>query len=146
MIRDLIDVTSLNFKHKAGFLKMKKKVLLLPHCSRKHMDHRCKAKFDAFISSFSCVHCSPDCQVHKAVRIGEKKNYDVYVLPGGSCLKKILAHKQYQGVVGIACSEEMKLANTILRSAKIPVMGLPLTRNGCAKTLFDLEMLEKNLP
>jgi len=145
VIEDLLDVYIRNLTIKKKFSKTRRRALLLPHCSRKHMDHKCKAKFNTGISSYHCMHCTPGCLVNKATKLGEGKGYDVYILPGGSCLKKILSKRKYEGIVGIACCEEIKLANDLLAETKLPLIGLPLIKNGCANTRFDIEMLEKNL-
>src|SRR4030066_902995 len=64
--QDLIDLQAVNLMGRQKFLQTKKRALLLPHCSRKFMDGRCKAMFDATIPSYVCAHCSPDCIVNKA--------------------------------------------------------------------------------
>ena len=61
LIQDLIDIQAANFMTRRSFLQTKKRALFLPHCSRKYMDGRCKAVFDANIPSYVCQHCSP-CQ------------------------------------------------------------------------------------
>jgi len=68
------------------------------------------------------------------------------VLPGASCVRKIFQKKHYEGVVGVACTDELKLASTILEQHKIPVQGIPLIKNGCSETRFNFEILEQILP
>ena len=53
----------------------------------------------------------------------EKKGYDVYILPGGLCVPKILENGKYEAVVGVACGEEIKLADKILEKLKLPEQG-----------------------
>ncbi|MFB0563756.1 MAG: DUF116 domain-containing protein, partial [Candidatus Lokiarchaeia archaeon] len=89
-----------NLSHRNEFLKTKNRVLLLPHCSRKYMDNRCKAIFNTETATYKCMRCSPDCKVNEATTLGEKKGYTVYVLPGGSCIPKIMESKKHDGVVG----------------------------------------------
>jgi hypothetical protein len=141
LLQDLIDMQSRNLIEKERFVKSKKRVLFLPHCSRKYMDNHCKAAFDPSIPSYICAHCSPDCLVNKSVFLAEKKGYDVYVLPGGSCVPKILETKNYEGVVGVACGEEVALSGDLLKSMGVAVQGVPLIKNGCANTIFNLETL-----
>ena len=106
------------------------------------MDSRCKASFNTEMSFYECRQCSPDCGVNRATSLAKKKGYDVYILPGGSCVKKIIAAKQYNGVVGVACCEEIKLANSLLEAHKIPSQSVPLIKNGCSGTKFRMETLE----
>jgi hypothetical protein len=145
LIQDLIDMQALNHLHRGKFLQTRKRALFLPHCSRKYMDGRCKAAFDATMPSYVCAHCSPDCVVNKADRAAEAKGYDVYVLPGGSCIPKILSAKKYEGVVGVACGEEVKMSGQLLSSLSVAGQAVPLLKNGCANTTFNIETLIKTL-
>jgi len=145
IIKDLLEIERLNIENRKKFAGVKKKALLLPHCSRKHMDYRCKAKFDAGLSSYFCRACSPDCPVNLATQVAGGSGYDVYILPGGSCLRKLLSKKKYKGIFGVACCEEMKLASTLLAGTGISLVGLSLLKNGCVETKFDVETLKKRL-
>ena len=145
LIQDLIDVQAVNYTARKKFLQTKKRALMLPHCSRKYMDNRCKAVFDPAVPSYNCAHCSPDCLVNQADCLAKKKGYDVYVLPGGSCIPKILKTTKYEGVVGVACGEEVKLSEAVLGNADVTTQAVPLIKNGCANTAFNLETLDKTL-
>lgn len=145
LIQDLIDVQAVNLIERKKFLQTKKRALLLPHCSRKYMDGRCKAAFDPNIPSYVCAHCSPDCLVNKADCLAKKKGYDVYVLPGGSCVPKILKAVKYEGIVGVACGEEIRISEAILGDSDVAAQAIPLLKNGCANTIFNLETLVKTL-
>ncbi len=145
VVEDLIDIYIKNIINKKKFSNAKKKPLLLPHCSRKYMDNRCKAKINPKFSSYECSHCSPDCLINKATKLGRDKGYDVYVLPGGSCIRKILSQRKYKGVIGVACSEEIKMGNEFLDAMKIPSQSVPLIKNGCSNTKFDIKTLKSVL-
>jgi hypothetical protein len=145
LIQDFIDLQAVNLTARKKFLQTKKRALLLPHCSRKYMDSRCKAAFDANIPSYNCAHCSPDCLVNKADCLAKKKGYDVYVLPGGSCIPRILKTAKYEGVIGVACGEEVKLSEVLLSDSDVAAQAIPLIKNGCANTAFNLETLIKTL-
>ena len=141
LLQDLLEMQVRNLIEREKFIKTKRRVLFLPHCSRKFMDHRCKAIFDSDMPSYICEHCSPDCLVNKASSMAEKKGYDVYVLPGGSCVPKILEARNYEGVVGVACGEELKMSGNVLESADVAGQAIPLTKNGCSNTSFNMETL-----
>ena len=145
LLQDFIDLQAVNLMERRKFLKSQKRVLLLPHCYRKYMDNRCKAFFDASIPSYTCAHCSEDCLVNKADRLAKKKGYDVYVVPGGSCILKILKENPYEGVIGVACGEEVKMGVDALESMDVAVQVIPLIKNGCANTAFNMETLVKTL-
>ena len=141
LLEDFIEIQARNFLEREKFVQTKKRALLLPHCSRKYMDSRCKAMFDPDIPSYICAHCSSDCLINQAVSSAEKKGSDVYVLPGGSCVPKILKNKHYEGVVGVSCGEEIRLGGGMLKSIGIAGQAVPLVKNGCANTSFNLETL-----
>ena len=145
VLQDLIDLQAINMIERNKFMQTKKRALFLPHCSRKYMDNRCKASFDASIPSYKCAHCSSDCLVNKADQVAKKKGYDVFLLPGGSCIPKIIKSSRYEGIVGVACGEEMKIMGPLIESMSITGQGIPLIKNGCANTVFNMETLRKVL-
>jgi len=145
LLQDLIDMQARNLLEREKFVQTRKRALFLPHCSRKYMDNRCKAIFDPNIPSYICAHCSPDCLINRAVSFAVKKGYDVYILPGGSCVPKILKVKNYEGIVGVACGEETRLSGEILSGMGVAGQAVPLIRNGCANTVFNIETLFKTL-
>jgi hypothetical protein len=145
LLEDMIDIQMKNLSNRERFLRTCRRVLFLPHCSRKYMDNRCKAVFDRNIPSYSCSHCSTDCLVGQATLVGEKRGYDVYVLPGGSCIHQILQKGRYEALVGVACGEEIKLAEGLLEKTGLPGQTVPLIKNGCADTKFNIQALKKVL-
>jgi uncharacterized protein len=145
LIQDLIDIQAANLMNRGQFLNTKKRAVFLPHCSRKYMDGRCKAVFDTNIPSYVCAHCSPDCDVNKADTIAKQRGYDVYVLPGGSCVPKILKAHKYEGIVGVACGEEVKMSLELLNSMNVTGQSVPLLKNGCSNTTFSIDTLTKTL-
>ena len=145
LLEDLIDIQTENFNNRDRFARTSRRVLLLPHCSRKHMDNQCRAVFDSGIPSYSCSHCSPDCLVNQATLLGEKRGYDVYVLPGGSCIHEIVQKGGYEALVGVACGQEIKLAKGLLEKTGLPGQNVPLIKNGCANTTFNILALKEIL-
>ncbi|MEA2055208.1 MAG: DUF116 domain-containing protein [Candidatus Thermoplasmatota archaeon] len=67
----------------------------------------------------------------------------MYVLPGSSCIRKIFQKNMYDGIVGVACTDELKLAIGILEQFNISAQGVPLIKNGCSGTQFNFETLRK---
>jgi len=141
LIQDMIEIQMNNRSLKKHFLGKNDKALFLPHCCRKHMDSKCKATFNPDTSSYVCTHCSPDCLVSQATNHASEKDYDVYVLPGASCVSKIIDKHSYEGIIGIACTDEIKMAAKSLLKMKIPIQTIPLLKNGCASTTFSINTL-----
>lgn len=142
VVEDILEIQRSNIEAREKFVKTRKRALLLPHCARKYMDSRCKARFDGL--SYVCAECSKTCLVRKAKKLAEKKGYDVFILPGGSMVEKIV-RMGYDGILGVACPSEIKLALKKLRKYRVAVQALPLLRNGCSKTVFDLCALKEML-
>jgi hypothetical protein len=145
LVEDLIEVQVTNKIQRKQFENAKNKAVLLPHCARAYMDRRCMADFDPNVPTYKCKSCNPDCIVSKAITLGKKKGYDVYVIPGGSCAEKILRDNAYGGVVGVACADELKLAIGLLKKLGISGQGVFLTRNGCSNTNLSLDSLRRVL-
>ena len=142
LLEDMMDIQIKNMSEQEKFRKAGKKALLLPHCSRKYMDDRCKAHFDPTVPSYICAHCSPDCQVNEATQLAKAKEYDVFILAGGSCVEKIMKNNLYDGVLGVACTEELRIGGAYLKSIGVAGQALPLLKNGCANTKFNLDGLD----
>lgn len=145
LVNDMIDIHARNLSQEEEFKEASDRALFLPHCARKFMDNRCEANFDQEISSYSCEHCSSDCLINKATQLGEEMGYDVHVLPGGSCIPKIVNEMGYDAIVGVACSDEIQLGRNYLEKIGVPYQGVPLLKNGCSGTEFNLKTFEETL-
>jgi len=145
LVEDLVDIQIRNLLYREKFLKTRKRALFLPHCSRKYMDSRCQAHFDPKVPSYYCAHCSPDCLINKATALGKERGHDVYVLPGGTCTHQILKKNLYEGIIGVACSQELKDGGVLLKNKNLSGQAVFLTKNGCANTKFNLESLKEIL-
>jgi hypothetical protein len=139
LIQDIIKIHIQNRLIKKIFYRSKKRAVFLPHCCRKYMNSNCKAEFKPQTSTYICKHCSKDCMVSQATKFAKKEKYDVYVLPGSSCVSKIFKNNAYDGIIGIACTDELKLGTDCLMELNIPALGIPLIKNGCSGTKFNLQ-------
>ncbi|MEM1583809.1 MAG: DUF116 domain-containing protein [Nitrososphaerota archaeon] len=145
ILEDLVDIYLKNIAYRENFIRTGKRVLFLPHCARKYIDYKCRAEFDPEIPTYRCRKCSDDCQVNQAAEIARGLGYDVYIVPGGSCIPNIIKRFGYDGVVGVACGEEIKLASIFLDRANIAAQAVPLLKNGCSNTKFNLSSLSRIL-
>ncbi|MCW3985832.1 MAG: DUF116 domain-containing protein [Candidatus Bathyarchaeota archaeon] len=143
LVEDLVDVYVRNLSEEQKFHKTGKRAVLLPHCARKYMDNRCQASFNPETPSYSCGHCSEDCIVNQATKLAEKNDYDVFVIPGSSCVPQILKRSGCEGVIAVACGHELKMGGDFIQHLGLTGQAIPLTKNGCANTKFNIEILKK---
>ncbi|MFH1102130.1 MAG: DUF116 domain-containing protein [Methanobacteriota archaeon] len=141
IIEDLLAIQIKNLASQTGFQNTKKRAIFLPHCCRKYLDNRCQAAFNPDIPTYQCRHCSPDCKVHQATLLAQKNQYDIFILPGGSGVRKIFQKNGYEGVIGVACTDELQMILKIVDQFHIAAQTIPLTKNGCSNTDFDIETL-----
>ena len=142
LVEDLIGVQVANKIQRDEFEQAQRRALLLPHCARSRMDRHCMADFLPDIPTYECKGCRESCLINQATTLGRTKGYDVYVVPGGACAEKILRNGKYDGVVGVACGMELKMALGLLKKLGIAGQGVFLTKNGCSNTNLNLRNLE----
>jgi len=145
LVEDLVDIYARNLSEREKFLETRKRALFLPHCSRKYMDKRCQSSFDPKVPSYHCAQCSSDCLVNQASALGREKEYDIYVVAGSSCIPKILKKHSYEGVVGVACSQELRVGGDYIGNIDLRGQAVPLIKNGCANTWFSIASLKRIL-
>ena len=145
VVTDLVDIQIKNVTQRPRFINTKNRVLFLPQCLRKNTHGACKATFKPEIPSHFCNACSSNCLVNQATSLAKQKNYDVYIVDGGSCIARIIEKNSYEAAIGVACPPELKLAVTYMEEFNIPCQGVPLIKNGCVFTNFNLESLQKIL-
>ena len=109
------------------------KVLFLPHCLRNL--EQCP---NSYGNNGLICNSEHDCSIGRLKKYAEDINYEVYILPGGSLLKKIMSKLEPDYVVGVACDNEIILAERI---SQIPHISIKLNEDGCIDTLVD----EKNV-
>jgi len=101
------------------------KLLFLPHCLNKNLSR-------------------------KITKRGKDEGYEVYVVPGGSRVKRIIEEyisrtidriEGIEKIVGVACQEEVDLALRYFTEIELreKVFAVNLIDDGCKNTRVDLE-------
>jgi len=104
----------------------KYKFLFLPHCLVENIRDRIKEE-------------------------AKKRGYEVYILKGGSILKKIFENyspSNIKKIIGVACQKEIGLAKESLTEINIPIekiFSVELSCDGCTNTEVNLENVLKVL-
>ncbi len=138
-IIDEIQIEIRNAVNLDKFIAHKKdKALFGPQCMR-HPE--CKARCDP-ITGYKCIGCGK-CDYTHIKKACEKYGYKLYIIPGGSFVKKIMKTDKPKIAFGIACFNELNESMHDL-SPFVPVQGVPLSRDGCFNTAVNVDdVIEK---
>lgn len=119
------------FRHE--FLYTKNKVILLPICMTSPKYKGCLSR--SFGRGFQCESCSENCQVNQLVKLENKWNFKVMVIPHQS---SISAYNQEEplflentGVIGVACVLNLISGGWALKDMGVPAQCVLLDYCGC---------------
>jgi hypothetical protein len=108
------------------------RVIVLPQCLRS-ID--CPAKVSSR-DGIKCIGCGL-CYLKEFIEKTENLGYKVFILPGGTFVKRVLKRTKPKAVLGVACFNDLIEGIRICGRAKIPVQGVLLKTTGCVETLVD---------
>ncbi|MDD3084234.1 MAG: DUF116 domain-containing protein, partial [Candidatus ainarchaeum sp.] len=84
--------------------------------------------------------------IDKAIKIAEKLGYKkIFVVPGGSMVKKLIAKYNPKATIGVCCFDEAILAFDMLKGTGIIPQVVLLLKAGCKDTIINLPLLEEKL-
>jgi len=115
------------------------KVVFLPQCLR-HPE--CKARCDP-IEGYQCKKCGK-CDIGTVCKAADEYGFRVFVIPGGSFVKKILKVHRPQSCIGVACYPELSESMQGV-AAYMPVQGVCLLKDGCFNTEADVEEIIRKM-
>lgn len=99
---NMIGAEILNRAFQDDFINAEKKMVLLPACMRFYLNKNCKAINTT--NGYMCRHCTKQCNVNIINQLGEKNNFETYIIPHESDIfSSGKSSQQTTGVVGIAC-------------------------------------------
>lgn len=132
----LIDQISIDLRNKLNKQKFKKLyakevIIVLPHCLRAN---NCPAKLGK--SGLECVKCCK-CSIGTIKSISDKKEIDVYIVPGSTFIKNVIKQRSFKGVIGVACPLDLNLAMMSLE--KYCPQGVYLLKDGCINTIVNVD-------
>jgi len=114
-----------------------RKIILLPQCLR---NSNCNARCDP-LYGFICLKCG-QCDIGEIMNEAEKRDFKVFVIPGGSFVKKIFTEYKPTSCIGIACPIE--LSESMQKTSAIPSQGVYLLKDGCFETKVNIhDVVEK---
>lgn len=140
-----IDMISNDMRNFINYKELSKipfedRILLLPQCLRK-ID--CPAILDS-MCGFKCKKCGR-CGVGDLISFCEERNIRVFIVPGGSFVKKVIKLTRPKAIIGVGCHIELREASLVLDYLKIPGRGIDLEKDGCIETKVNYEKIKKAL-
>jgi hypothetical protein len=117
--------------YRARFLATRRKIVIVPPCMRAQPEEKCKAI--ATPLGARCQHCTPTCRVHQITKLGEKRGFEVYIIPDelrgiGAEAGRAVAGL---GLVGVACALTNWSGGWQADSMGVPAQGVLLDYVGC---------------
>ena len=136
-----IELRNSVFENEFKQIPFKDRVLFLPHCARNTAN--CKATHDE--EGYHCAHCG-SCEIGYAEKFALDLGYKkVFVVPGGSMVKKLLKEYNPKASVGVCCFDEALMAFDLLKFTNIIPQVALLLRDGCKDTMINIPLLEEKL-
>jgi hypothetical protein len=148
----MIEFELVNRIHKERFVNSNFRIALLPYCLKETRTD-CKASPDEI--DYECRGCLKTCYINKLSRLLREHDIHPYIwsrISLKTLFKKLIRIHGSLAVLGIACVVELIHGMRLCMKAKLPVMGIPLNANRCARwmdgfyeTSVDLSALESIL-
>lgn len=148
----MLEIELVNRLNKEKFKACDYAIALLPHCVR-DLEKNCKAENDGF--DMVCKNCSENCYINHISEILKQNKISPYIWMDSDfkqLSRKLKNENRKSGVLGIACIPELIWGMRKCTTLKIPVVGIPLNANRCARWMdkfypnsIDLRQLEKLL-
>ncbi|NYT04629.1 MAG: DUF116 domain-containing protein [Candidatus Methanofastidiosa archaeon] len=140
-----IDMISNDMRNFINYKELSKipfedRILLLPQCLRKR---DCPAILDS-MEGFKCKNCGR-CGVGDLITFCDERNIRVFIVPGGSFVKKVIKLSRPKAIIGVGCHIELREASLVLDYLKIPGRGISLEKDGCIETKVNYEKIKKAL-
>ncbi|MBW2980317.1 DUF116 domain-containing protein [Candidatus Woesearchaeota archaeon] len=112
---DILD--AINKYYEEDFRKIPKneRAVFLPHCLR---NPKCPARLDS-LEGVKCISCGL-CKIGDIRKLSEGLGSKFFVVPSLNFMKRIIKKHKPRGVIGFACSEEIKKS---IRNEKVNSKG-----------------------
>jgi uncharacterized protein len=130
---NMVGAELMNRAFRAEYLGTSKKALLLPGCMRAHINDECKAT--RIKEGLICEDCTPKCNVNRLRNMGNKYDFNVYIIPHASDLSlwSPLRGRSSTGVIASACVTTLIEGGWELKRYDVPAQCVLLDCSGCKK-------------
>ena len=141
----MLEIELTNRLNGQAFRSAATKIAFLPHCLRDHTrDCRSTVEGDDYV----CRGCARGCWVNgvsKLLRLGGVRPYIWMTANLPRLLGRLMREQQAVGVLGIACVPELARGMRLCMRHGVPVVGVPLNANRCARWTGSFQPTSVNL-
>lgn len=141
----MLEIELTNRTNRESFRQAGVKLAFLPHCLR-DWSRDCRSSVDGF--DYVCRSCAKRCWVNgvsKLLRVSGVKPYLWMTANLPRLFKELTGGGQTVGIIGIACIPELGRGMRLCRRHNVPVTGVPLNANRCARWTGSFHPTSVNL-
>ena len=142
----MLEIELVNIIYKEDFMRTVKKIALLPHCLRDLSRRKCMSEPSGL--DYICKSCSKNCYINSASKILKDNKVEPYIWMTASQSKLFRQEtkgKKDLGILGIACIPELVRGIRMCIRKNLPVVGIPLDANRCARWMGEFHPNTVNL-
>jgi len=129
----MLEIELMNRTNDEQFRKARRKLAFLPHCLR-DLEADCRsAPHDI---DYACKGCSVRCNVNAVSKLLRQRSIEPYIWMQANLkalFRKLKGDEGGLGVMGIACVPELVRGMRMCTKLEVPVVGVPLNANRCAR-------------
>ncbi len=132
-IVDLVCIKLINLVNLKSYraVQRDRKAIFLPQCLRA-LD--CPADLSA--EGIQCIQCGK-CKIKEAKEEAERLGFRVFIVPGSSFIKRMIAKYKPGAILGVGCVEEVRNGLDMCQKYRIPAQGIVLDEAGCITTSLN---------
>jgi len=129
----MIEIELVNRLNRAGFRSSDTRLAFLPHCLH---DLTADCRSSRRGEDYTCKGCSKECTINAVSKLLRRHGTTPYIWMTAnvqSLLKRLQKEGKRVGVLGIACIPELVRGMRMCMNLGVPVTGIPLDANRCAR-------------
>lgn len=141
----MLEIELMNRVNGSLFRKAQRKLAFLPHCLR-DLDANCRAAPRTI--DYACKGCSTACQVNAVSTLLREQGIEPYIWMEAnlrSLFRELKDKEGGLGVMGIACVPELVRGMRMCAKLDVPVVGIPLNANRCARWMGEFRPTSTDL-
>jgi hypothetical protein len=136
-----VEIRNTVFEPEFKKIAVSNRIIFLPHCARNSKNCKATQTDDGYV----CKHCGA-CNINEAIKIAKKHGYQkIFIVPGGSMLKKIIEKEKPKAAIGVSCFNEALMGIEAAKQLGVIPQAVLLLRDGCKDTMINLPLFEEKI-